>query len=65
MYITWQTLITAGAVLSALGVLIALFVKAVRFFDRQKQQDDDLTQLHRQHDRDVAAIQEEQIGRAL
>lgn len=37
--LTWQSVITAGAVLAALLAIIGLFAKVVRFFDRQKAQD--------------------------
>lgn len=40
--LTPQTIITAGAAISALGVIIALFVKVVKFVDRQKAQDEEI-----------------------
>lgn len=44
MYIelTAQTIITAGAVVGAVSVLVALVVKMVRWVDRQKAQDSEL-----------------------
>lgn len=50
--ITWQTIITAAAVLGAATAVIAYFAnfaKAVRWVDRQKKQD-----------KELAAIKEEQ-----
>ena len=47
--ITWQTIITAAAVLGAAAAVIAYFAKAVRWVDRQKKQD-----------KELAAIKEEQ-----
>lgn len=47
--ITWQTIITAAAVLGAAAAVIAYFAKAVRWVDRQKRQD-----------KELAAIKEEQ-----
>ncbi len=47
--VTWQTIITAAAVLGAAAAVIAYFAKAVRWVDRQKKQD-----------RELAAIKEEQ-----
>lgn len=47
--VTWQTVITAAAVLGAAAAVIAYFAKAVRWVDRQKRQD-----------RELAAIKEEQ-----
>lgn len=41
--ITWQTIITAAAVLGAAAAVIAYFAKAVRWVDRQKKQDKELT----------------------
>ena len=52
--LTWQSIITAGAVLGALGVIIAFIVKIVRWFDRQKKQDEDIKKQKIDHD---AAIQ--------
>ena len=40
--ITWQTIITAAAVLGAAAAVIAYFAKAVRWVDRQKKQDKEL-----------------------
>lgn len=44
MYIelTAQTIITAGAVVGAVSVLVSLVVKMVRWVDRQKAQDSEL-----------------------
>lgn len=48
--ISWQTIITAAAVVAAVLALIAYFAKAVRWVDRQKKQD-----------KAIASIREEQI----
>lgn len=58
--LTWQSVITAGAVITALTVIVTLLVKVVRWVDRQKEQDADLRSLREQHKDDVAAIQKEQ-----
>lgn len=47
--VTWQTIITAAAVLGAAAAVIAYFAKAVRWVDRQKRQD-----------KELAAMKEEQ-----
>ena len=60
MYITWQTIITAAAVISALTVIITLFIKVVRFIDRQKKQDTELSELRSLHNADMDAIKKEQ-----
>lgn len=40
--ITAQTIIQAGAVVTALGVLVGIIVGAVKFISRQKKQDEEL-----------------------
>lgn len=57
--LSWQSVITAGAVVAALTAIITLLVKLVRWVDRQKQQDTDLKNLRARHDKDNSAIQEE------
>ena len=70
MTITWQTLITAAAVLAAAIAIWKYFATAVRFIDRQKAQDeeikklrqqheDDMRKLEARHDADIQAIKEE------
>lgn len=58
--LTWQTLITAGAVLGAAGVLVGAIVKLVHWVDRQKQQDNDLQALRHTHNTDMDAMKQEQ-----
>lgn len=69
--ITWQTVITAGAFLAAVVGITAKIAKAVRWVDRQEEQDTDLKALEAKHNADVdklraeekaaiASIQEEQ-----
>lgn len=55
-----QLLITAGAVISASGAIIAIVVKGVRWFDRQKSQDTDLVAIKKKHEEDIKSIQKEQ-----
>lgn len=57
--LTWQSIITAGAVVSALAAIITLLVKLVRWIDHQKEQDDDRAQLKAKHDKDMEAIRKE------
>lgn len=49
MYVTWQTVITAGAVVTAVIAIGAVALKVVRWIDRQKEQD-----------KEIANIKEEQ-----
>ena len=60
MFISWETIITAGKVLSAFTAIAALFISAVRFYDRQKAQDKDLAELSALHCRDMGNLKEEQ-----
>lgn len=56
--ITWQSIITAAAVLGALGTIIAIIVKTVRWFDRQEKQDADIKQQKTDHDADIKELHE-------
>lgn len=58
--LTWQTIITAAAVLGAAAALISAFVKLVRWMDRQKQQDGDIKALRETHNHDMDAMKQEQ-----
>lgn len=58
--VTWQTAITAFAVASALAGLVAMFVRAVHWVDRQKQQDEELKSLKEMHMADMEQINREQ-----
>jgi F420-0:gamma-glutamyl ligase-like protein len=58
--LTWQSIVSAAAVLSALGVLIGFLVKAVRWMDKQKKQDDDIKALRNTHMSDMAHMKQEQ-----
>lgn len=58
--LTWQTVITAGAVVGALGGIGAIAFKFVRWVDRQKKQDEELAALRKRHDEDMRGLKEEQ-----
>lgn len=58
--LTWQTVITAFAVITAIVGIVALFAKGVRWVDRQKQQDSDLKALRETHNQDVGSMKQEQ-----
>lgn len=53
-----QTVITAGAVVTAAVLLIQRFAKGVRWFDRQEQQTTDIESLKAKHEADMAALKE-------
>ena len=61
MMITWQSLIAAGAGVGALTAIITLFVKFVRWVDRQKAQNEELKRLKEQHLTDNEDVQHELI----
>lgn len=58
--ITWQTVITAAAVVGAAVALITYLLKVVHWIDRQNQQDKALQALSKHHEEDMASIKEEQ-----
>ena len=58
--LTWQSIVTAGAVVAALTTIITLLVKLVRWVDKQKKQDNDIKALQDKHDSDIKALQHEQ-----
>lgn len=53
--LTWDVIIKAGAVLGALTAIVALFVKLVRWVDKQKAQDTKLEELKQHHEDDMTA----------
>lgn len=58
--ITWQSIITAAAVLGAIVTIVVYFVKVVRWVDKQSKQDEEIKKLKKQHEEDVKSIKEEQ-----
>lgn len=58
--LTWQSLITASAVLAAIIALVTFFAKGVRWVDKQKQQDNDIKALRSTHNSDMDSMKQEQ-----
>lgn len=58
--LTWQTVITASAVIGAVIAIIAYFAKAVRWVDKQNEQDKEIKQLKQHHEDDIKSLKEEQ-----
>lgn len=58
--LSWQTIITAAAVLGALGAIATAIAKLVRWVDRQKKQDEDIKALKKHHEDDMEGFKEEQ-----
>lgn len=57
--LTPQTIITAGAVITAAILLVQRFARGVRWFDRQEQQSTDIEKLKSQHEADVEMLENE------
>ena len=58
--VTWQTVITAAAVIGAAVAIVAYFAKIVRWVDKQKKQDDDIKSLRDTHMADMDHMKQEQ-----
>lgn len=58
--LTWQSIITAGAVLGAAIAIVTYFSKVVRWVDKQGKQDSDIQEIRKHHEEDMASIKEEQ-----
>lgn len=56
--LTAQTVITAGAVVTAAALLMHRFAGGVRWFDAKEKQTADLAQLKRQHEADMEALKQ-------
>lgn len=59
MYIDANTIIMAGAILSALAIIFGYLRKFQKWFDHQAEQDEKLQELETTHQEDIKAIQEE------
>ena len=58
--LTWQSIITAAAIVGAVVALVSYFSKVVRWVDKQTKQDEDIKALRKHHEEDMASIKEEQ-----
>lgn len=59
MYIGWQTIITAGAVVSALGLLLGIILKIHKWYLNQDEQTKQIEALRKHHEDDVHRLKEE------
>lgn len=57
--LTAQTIISAGAVVTALGILIGLVVKLVHWVDEQDAQGNEIKDLKSKHEADMEKVREE------
>ena len=58
--ISWQSIITAGAVVGAIVALVTYFSKLVRWVDKQGKQDKAIQEIRQHHEDDIESIKEEQ-----
>ena len=58
--VTWQSFITAGAVIAAVIAIVAYFAKAVRWVDKQNEQDEEIKKLKQHHEEDIKSLKKEQ-----
>ena len=58
--LTWQSIITASAVLAAIVAMVTLFAKGVRWVDKQEKQDADIKALRNTHISDMDSMKQEQ-----
>ncbi len=59
MYIDWHTIVTAGAVLTALGVILGLVLKIHKWVIKQDEQTNQIEALKKHHEEDIARVKEE------
>ena len=59
MYVTAQTLITAGGVLTTLVAIITLTWKLFKWINHQKEQDQEIITIKTEHAKDVAELKTE------
>ena len=55
-----QSIITAASFLGAILAIVAIFVKLVRWVDKQSEQDKIIKELEAKHDEDIKSLKEEQ-----
>lgn len=60
LFLTWQTVITIGSVLTVVFSLVTIFAKVVRWMDRQKAQDGEIKALRETHVSDMGDMKAEQ-----
>lgn len=58
--LTWQSIITASAIVGAIVALVSYFTKVVRWVDKQSKQDKDIKEIRKHHEDDMEAIKQEQ-----
>lgn len=59
MYITWDTIITAGSVVSAIIALLLIVLKVHKWYLKQQAQDAEIAKLREHHENDLKQVKEE------
>lgn len=59
MYIDWQTIITAGAVVSAVALMLGILAKVYKWYLKQGEQDNKIDKLTEHHNEDVQRLKQE------
>ena len=59
MYITWETIITAGAVLAAVLAIGGVVFKVYKWYLNQNNQDKSIDELKSHHEEDMKQLREE------
>lgn len=59
MYVTWQSIVLAGSVVSALGLLIGLILKVHKWYLAQENQTNQINDLRNDHNADIKRIKAE------
>lgn len=59
MYIDWHTIITAGSVLTALGIILGLVLKIHKWIIKQNDQTEQIEALKAQHKEDIKHLKQE------
>lgn len=59
MFITWQGIVLAGGVVSALGLLIGIILKVHKWYLTQENQTNQIADLRADHNTDIKRIKEE------
>lgn len=59
MYISWQTIITAGAVVSALLLMLGILAKVYKWYLKQNRQDEKIIELEEHHNEDIRQLKKE------
>ena len=59
MYIDGQTIITIGGLITAIGLIIGVFIKAHNWYIEQEQQGKEIKELRNLHNSDMNSVAEE------